>query len=89
MGLAVPAFGGVVILLSSELTGAHGSEWLAGIGLAMAAAFFYAVTAIIARKLRSVAPQHIAFIQVLTGVVMLLPFASMPSFSGDFPGRSC
>jgi drug/metabolite transporter (DMT)-like permease len=26
------AFGGVVILLSSELTGAHGSEWLAGIG---------------------------------------------------------
>lgn len=79
------AFGGVVILLSSELTGAHGSEWLAGIGLAMAAAFFYAVTAIIARKLRSVAPQHIAFIQVLTGVVMLLPFASMPSFSGDFP----
>ena len=74
-----------MILLSSELTGAHGSEWLAGIGLAMAAAFFYAVTAIIARKLRSVAPQHIAFIQVLTGVVMLLPFASMPSFSGDFP----
>lgn len=79
------AFGGVVILLSSELTGAHGGEWLAGIGLAMVAAFFYAVTAIIARKLRSVAPQHIAFIQVLTGVVMLLPFASMPSFSGDFP----
>ena len=32
------AFGGVVILLSSELTGAHGGEWLAGIGLAMVAA---------------------------------------------------
>ena len=79
------AFGGVVILLSSELTGAHGGEWLAGIGLAMAAAFFYALTAMIARKLKSIAPQHIAFIQVLTGVVMLLPFASLPSFSGDFP----
>lgn len=83
------AFGGVVILLSSELTGAHGSEWLTGIGLAMAAAFFYALTAIIARKLKTIAPQHIAFIQVLTGVVMLLPFARLPSFSGDFPGRCC
>ena len=79
------AFGGVVILLSSELTGTHDTEWLAGIGLAMAAAFFYALTAIIARKLKTIAPQHIAFIQVLTGVVMLLPFASRPSFSGDFP----
>lgn len=57
------AFGGVVILLSSELTGAHGSEWLTGIGLAMAAAFFYALTAIIARKLKTIAPQHIAFIR--------------------------
>lgn len=84
-GWLVLAFGGVVILLSSELTSAHGADWLAGIGLAMAAAFFYAVTAIIARKLRSVAPQHIAFIQVLTGVVMLLPFARMPSLSADFP----
>lgn len=79
------AFGGVVILLSSELTGAHNSKWLAGVGLAMAAAFFYALTAIIARKLKTIAPQHIAFIQVLTGVVMLLPFASQPSLSGDFP----
>jgi drug/metabolite transporter (DMT)-like permease len=44
------AFGGVVILLSSELTGARQRmarrNWLA-----MAAAFFYALTAIIARKL--------------------------------------
>jgi drug/metabolite transporter (DMT)-like permease len=84
-GWLVLAFGGVVILLSSELTSAHGADWLAGIGLAMAAAFFYAVTAIIARKLRSVAPQHIAFIQVLTGVVMLLPFARMPSADFSWP----
>ena len=34
------AFGGVVILLSTELTGARGADWLAGIGLALAAAFF-------------------------------------------------
>ncbi|MGO4017390.1 DMT family transporter [Klebsiella michiganensis] len=84
-GWLVLAFAGVVILLSSELTGSHRAGWLTGIGLALGAAFFYALTAMIARKLKSIAPQHIAFIQVLTGVAMLLPFARMPSFSGDFP----
>ena len=79
------AFGGVIILLSGELSGSHGSAWLAGIGLALGAAFLYALTAIIDRKLKSIAPQHIAFIQVLTGVVMLLPFARMPALSADFP----
>lgn len=79
------AFGGVVILLSSELTGGHEDGWLAGIGLALGAAFFYALTAIITRKLKTVAPQHIAFIQVLTGVVMLLPLAHRPTLSVDFP----
>ncbi|WP_312995813.1 DMT family transporter [Leclercia sp.] len=79
------AFGGVVILLSSELTGGHEAGWLAGIGLALGAAFFYALTAIITRKLKTIAPQHIAFIQVLTGVVMLLPLAHMPALTADFP----
>lgn len=79
------AFGGVVILLSSELTGGHEVGWLAGIGLALGAAFFYALTAIITRKLKTIAPQHIAFIQVLTGVVMLLPLAHMPALTADFP----
>jgi len=84
-GWLLLAFGGVVILLSSELTGGHETGWLAGIGLALGAAFFYALTAIITRRLKSIAPQHIAFIQVLTGVVMLLPLAQMPTFSADFP----
>jgi drug/metabolite transporter (DMT)-like permease len=84
-GWLVLAFTGVVILLSSELTGSHSAEWLTGIGLALGAAFFYALTAIIARKLNSIAPQHIAFIQVLTGVVMLLPLAHMPAYTPDFP----
>jgi drug/metabolite transporter (DMT)-like permease len=74
-GWLLLAFGGVVVLLSGELTGKHEAGWLSGIALALGAAFFYALTAIITRKLRSIAPQHIAFIQVLTGVVMLLPLA--------------
>ncbi|HIC2036093.1 DMT family transporter [Enterobacter soli] len=84
-GWLLLAFGGVVVLLSGELTGKHEAGWLSGIALALGAAFFYALTAIITRKLRSIAPQHIAFIQVLTGVVMLLPLAHMPTFSGHFP----
>lgn len=79
------AFAGVVILLSSELTQGHADGWLTGIALALGAAFFYALTAIITRQLKSLAPQHIAFIQVLTGIVMLLPLAHRPVFSADFP----
>lgn len=79
------AFGGVIVLLSSELTHAHGSEWLSGIGLALGAAFFYALTAIITRRLKSIAPQHIAFIQVLTGAIALLPLAQLPGPGAGSP----
>ncbi|CAD5356187.1 Protein YxxF [Enterobacter cancerogenus] len=84
-GWLLLAFAGVVILLSSELAGGHSAEWLTGIGLALGAAFFYALTAMITRKLSSLTPQHIAFIQVLVGVVILLPMAQMPTLSGEFP----
>ncbi len=47
--------------------------------LALGAAFFYALTAIIARKLHPLPAQHIAFIQVLVGVVMLLPLVHAPN----------
>ena len=76
-GWLLLAFGGVVILLSSELTPAHEEGLTTGVLLALGAAFFYALTAIIARKLHPLPAQHIAFIQVLVGVVMLL------SASGD------
>ncbi|MCS2159318.1 DMT family transporter [Scandinavium sp. H11S7] len=79
------AFCGVVVLLSSELSGGHHTDLLTGIALALSAAFFYALTAIIARKLRPLPPQHIAFIQVLTGVVMLFPLAHFTSISATFP----
>jgi len=74
------AFVGVVILLSSELTH-HNAHLFTGITLALGAAFFYALTAIIARRLHPLPPQHIAVIQVLTGVVMLLPLAHFTPLS--------
>ncbi len=84
-GWLLLAFGGVVILLSGELTSGHPAQWFMGIVLALRAAFCYALTAIITRKLTGIAPQHIAFIQVLTGVILLLPLANIATFSTDFP----
>jgi drug/metabolite transporter (DMT)-like permease len=81
------AFFGVVVLLSSELMQAHGGQLAAGIALALGAAFFYALTAMIARKLRPLPPQHIAFIQVIVGTIMLLPLVHAPDFSATFPWR--
>lgn len=83
------AFIGVVVLLSSELMQAHGGQLAAGIALALGAAFFYALTAMIARKLRLLPPQHIAFIQVIVGTIMLLPLVHLPDFSAAFPGDTC
>ncbi|MGS4822218.1 DMT family transporter [Raoultella terrigena] len=81
------AFFGVVVLLSSELMQAHGGQLATGIALALGAAFFYALTAMIARKLRPLPPQHIAFIQVIVGTIMLLPLVHRPDFSAAFPWR--
>jgi drug/metabolite transporter (DMT)-like permease len=89
MGLANVGFFGVVVLLSSELMQAHGSQLATGIALALGAAFFYALTAMIARKLRPLPPQHIAFIQVIVGTIMLLPLVHAPDFTAAFPGITC
>ena len=86
-GWLLLAFGGVVILLSSELTSAHREGLTTGVLLALGAAFFYALTAIIARKLHPLPAQHIAFIQVLVGVVMLLPLVHAPEWTASFPWR--
>lgn len=86
-GWLLLAFGGVVILLSSELMPAHEEGLTTGVLLALGAAFFYALTAIIARKLHPLPAQHIAFIQVLVGVVMLLPLVHAPELTASFPWR--
>ncbi|MFZ3388965.1 DMT family transporter [Buttiauxella gaviniae] len=84
-GWLLLAFSGVAILLSSELIKAHNANLITGIAMALGAAFFYALTAIITRKLRPLPPQHIAFIQVLVGVVILLPLARFVTLTDNFP----
>lgn len=78
------AFVGVIILLSSELTH-HNPHLFTGIMLALGAAFFYALTAMITRRLHPLPPQHIALIQVLTGVGMLLPLTHFGQLSTASP----
>lgn len=71
------SFLGMLLVLSSGLAGANESAWLSGIAMASGAAFFYALTAIITRRLKGVPPQQIALVQVAVGVLMLLPLADL------------
>jgi len=70
------AFAGVVLIVEaktdqSQLSGHYGL----GILLALAAAFFYALAAFAAKWLKGTPPHLVALIQVVTGAVLLAPFA--------------
>lgn len=74
MGLA---FAGMLAMTLSgtSLSGHAGQGYLTGILLALAAAFCYAVAAFVTRQLHGTSPYVVALIQILTGIVMLAPFA--------------
>jgi drug/metabolite transporter (DMT)-like permease len=73
------AFGGVLlIVIGGQQGGAPAPGYLAGIGLALAAALFYAMAAAITKSLKAVAPHVIVLIQLTVGSVLLAPFASWP-----------
>lgn len=67
------------------IVSAHGGEeqggghYLLGIGLALGAAFLYAIAALIIKKLSGVPPHLIALIQVSVGVLILAPLADFSS----------
>ncbi|MFX7784745.1 EamA family transporter, partial [Acinetobacter baumannii] len=63
-----------------------GSDYLAGIALALAAAFCYAVAAIVAKRLKGVSPHLIALIQLGVGVLMLAPLADFGTLPTDVRG---
>ena len=71
------AFAGMLAIVSAH--GAQqgsGDDYLAGIGLALGAAFLYAVAALIIKRLSGTPPHLIALIQVGTGVLLLAPWAN-------------
>jgi len=69
------AFIGMILVVSAQPNSPAGQQsYLWGILLSLGAAFFYALMALTAKRLKGTTPHLIALIQVTVGVVMLLPF---------------
>lgn len=81
------AFVGMVGIVQAKGGGVAGTDYLGGVLLALGAAFFYAVAAVVAKRLRGVPPHLIALIQVVVGIVMLAPlahFSELPHEAGTW-----
>ena len=73
------AFAGLVLVVRVEpRVLAVPGQYLEGIGYALGAAFFYAISSIITKRLKGTAPHLIALIQVTLGAFMLAPFVNYP-----------
>ncbi|MCX2722313.1 DMT family transporter [Roseibium salinum] len=72
------AFAGVLMIVQAKPGSVDyaGSNYALGIALALGAAFFWAVAALLTKKLTGTPPQLIALIQVCVGILMLAPFVS-------------
>jgi drug/metabolite transporter (DMT)-like permease len=81
--LAIAFAGMVLIVEATPDAGDVGTNYFAGILMALAAAFFWAVAAIVTKKLKGTPPHLIALIQVCVGVVMLAPFANLAHLPAD------
>ncbi|AZE83905.1 Permease of the drug/metabolite transporter (DMT) superfamily [Pseudomonas orientalis] len=67
------AFLGMLAIVTAHGEQQGGGDYLAGIALALGAAFLYAVAALIIKRLKAVPPHLMALIQVTTGAVLLAP----------------
>ncbi|WLG97993.1 DMT family transporter [Pseudomonas sp. FP198] len=74
--LAVSFLGMLAIVSAHGEQGQGGEDYLAGIALALGAAFLYAVAALIIKRLTGTPPHLIALIQVATGILLLAPWAN-------------
>ncbi|MDX8465778.1 DMT family transporter [Mesorhizobium sp. VK23B] len=78
------AFAGMLLIVeASPDAGAAGTDYSTGIAMALGAAFFWAVAAVVTKKLKGTPPHLIALIQVCVGVVMLAPFANLSHLPAD------
>lgn len=78
------SFAGMLAIISAKPGGGFAPEdYLIGIALAVGAAFFYAIAALLTKLLRGTPPHLIALIQVISGTLMLAPMAlAAPAPSG-------
>jgi drug/metabolite transporter (DMT)-like permease len=78
------AFAGMLLIVQAKPNAGYvGSDYLGGILLALGAAFFYALAALVAKKLKGTPPHLIALIQVCVGSLMLVPFANLTQLPVD------
>ena len=78
------AFAGMLLIVQTGPdAGDVGTDYFTGIVMALGAAFFWAVAAIVTKKLKGTPPHLIALIQVCVGVVMLAPFANLSQLPAD------
>lgn len=82
------AFAGMLAIVSAHgQQGESGGGYLLGIALAAGAALLYAFAALIIKRLTGTPPHLIALVQVITGVLLLAPFANftaLPVQSGPW-----
>lgn len=67
------AFLGMLAIVTAHGYQYTGDDYLAGIALALGAAFLYAIAALIIKRLKKVPPHLMALIQVTTGALLLAP----------------
>ncbi len=70
------AFAGTLLVVEAR-PGSSGTDYLMGIGLALGAAFFYALAAAVTKRLKGTPPHLIALIQVTVGIVAMAPLAHL------------
>jgi drug/metabolite transporter (DMT)-like permease len=78
------AFAGMLLIVQAKPDAGYvGTDYFAGIVMALGAAFFWAVAAIVTKKLAGTPPHLIALIQVTVGIVILAPFANLSELPAD------
>jgi drug/metabolite transporter (DMT)-like permease len=81
--LAIAFAGMLLIVQTGPDAGDVGTDYATGIVMALGAAFFWAVAAIVTKALKGTPPHLIALIQVCVGVAMLAPFANLSHLPTD------
>ncbi|MGW6361316.1 DMT family transporter [Streptomyces sp. NPDC055092] len=84
-GWLAVAFIGLILVAgvsASELTGSGDSSYLAGLGYALLAAVFYAISTVITKRVTGVRPHLVALVQLVLGIFLLLPFTSLGEMKG-------
>jgi len=82
------AFAGVLLIVYARPSAAAyagpPSAYIGGVLMALGAAFFYAIAAIMTKNLGDTPPHLIALIHVCVGTLMIAPFADLTNLPTDF-----